>query len=433
MSREGDWTTALAAPPAGEARGTLIAAYRAVRGFSERICRPLEIEDHVVQSIPEVSPPKWHLAHVTWFFETFVLAPLAPDHRPFRPAYAQLFNSYYETVGSFWPRPRRGLLSRPTVAEILRYRAHVDAAMTALLAQAPAAAWPEIAFRTVLGLHHEQQHQELLLTDIKHNLGIHPLRPAYRDDLAPPPAVAPASMDWIDHPGGLVEIGHGGAGFAYDNETPRHRVWLAPFRIASRPVTCGEYLAFVEDGGYRDPRWWLADAWVRVRDEGWRHPLHWHRGPEGWEVYTLGGVRPLAADEPVAHLSFYEADAYARWAGARLPTEAEWEVVARETAPEGNFVEDDHLHPVPVAEGAGVRGIWGQVWEWTASPYRPYPGFRPLAGSLGEYNAKFMANQMVCRGGSCLTSRTHVRATYRNFFYGHDRWQMTGMRLAADP
>jgi len=414
---------------AGVGREALRAQFDAVRGRSEVLCEPLAVEDYGIQAMPEVSPPKWHLAHTSWFFETFLLLPLLPDYRPFHAEFAYLFNSYYDTVGRYWPRAQRGLLSRPTVEEVYAYRAHVDEAMVRLLYGVGEEAWQTVAARTMLGCHHEQQHQELLLTDIKYNFGINPLHPAYR-----PAAVTRvegvAPLRWVEVTGGERSIGHAGPGFAYDNEGPRHRLLLEDFRLASRPVSNGEFLDFVDDGGYRRPELWLSDGWAAVQAQGWEAPLYWHRDSGGWQQMTLGGLRPLEPAESACHLSFYEADAYARWAGARLPTEAEWEVAVAARPVEGNLFECGHLHPQPAAEGEGFAQLFGDVWEWTASPYTPYPGYRRGDDAFGEYNGKFMCNQMVLRGGSCVTPQSHLRATYRNFFYPHERWQFSGARLA---
>jgi len=418
-------------PPEAQSRSEALAAYRRVRAASETLCAPLEIEDYQLQAVPEASPPKWHLAHVSWFFETFILAEYLPGYRPFQPAFRHLFNSYYEQVGSYHPRAERGLLSRPTVAEVYRYRAHVDAHMTDLIDGAGEDDWPAIALRLAIGLNHEQQHQELLLTDIKRSLWANPLRPAYRDDL-PQEQGRAAPLTWHAHGGGLQELGWGGAGFAYDNERPRHRAFLAPFRLASRLVSNGEYQAFIDDRGYARPELWLSDGWATIRREGWCTPLYWEEIDGDWWQFTLGGMRRLAADEPVCHLSYYEADAYARWAGARLPSEAEWELLARERAPAGNLRERGRLHPAAAEAGEGLQQLWGDVWEWTRSPYTPYPGYRTPAGAIGEYNGKFMCNQMVLRGGSCVTPGDHLRPSYRNFFYPHERWQFKGLRLAED-
>jgi ergothioneine biosynthesis protein EgtB len=411
-------------------RLSLQAAYRAVRGQSELLCAPLHAEDCAMQTMPDVSPPKWHLAHVSWFFETFLLKPLLRDYRAFDPLYAVLFNSYYEGAGAMHPRAQRGGLSRPLLEEVYRYRRHVDEAMMMLLEEAPAAQWPEIAFHTTLGLHHEQQHQELLLMDIKHIFASQPLRPIYKvaERAA---AAAPPAQGWQEFPGGLREIGHDGEAFCYDNETPRHRVYLEPFRLAARPVTNGEYLEFMADGGYERAEYWLSEGWRTVRERGWRAPLYWERDGDGWQCMTLSGMRHVDVHEPVCHVSYYEADAYARWSGRRLPTEQEWETAACGAAVAGNFQDSGRYHPRAARE-PGLTQLYGDVWEWTRSPYVAYPGFRPLAGTLGEYNGKFMSGQMVLRGGSCATPAGHVRASYRNFFYPADRWAFSGIRLADD-
>jgi ergothioneine biosynthesis protein EgtB len=418
--------------------------YRQIRARTVSLAAPLTPEDAVVQSMPDVSPTKWHLAHTTWFFETFLLRPHAPDYLELHPHYGYLFNSYYEAVGPRHERQARGLLTRPTLEEVRRYREHVDRHVVELLEslQPERADLPILAPVLELGLQHEQQHQELILTDIKHVFAGNPMRPAYTA-----PEVRPlrklGRMGWIAHPGGLLSIGQDGDGFAFDNESPRHQVWLDPFELASRPVTNGEYLAFMDDGGYARPELWLADGWAAAQAQGWTAPLYWERqdgpGRRGaertsghWWQMTLSGMRELAYDEPVCHLSFYEADAYARWAGCRLPREEEWEVAAAPLPVEGNLLESGRLHPTPARgrTGSGLHQMFGDVWEWTASPYVGYPGFRPAAGALGEYNGKFMCNQMVLRGGSCATPAAHVRASYRNFFPPSARWQFTGLRLA---
>jgi ergothioneine biosynthesis protein EgtB len=378
--------------------------------------------------MPDASPPKWHLAHTSWFFETFLLKPFAAAYREFHPLFEHLFNSYYNGVGKPFPRSRRGHLSRPTVAEVLSYRRHVDAAMVSLLEQGG----EEIDTRTTLGLNHEQQHQELLLTDLKYNLGHNPLRPAYLES-GPRAARERASpLSFSAHPGGVVEVGAvPDATFTFDNETPRHRVYLEPFALADRLVTVAEYLEFIADGGYRTPSLWLSDGWSWVMASGLEAPLYWSRQDGEWTEYRLTGPVPVTGGDPVTHVSAYEADAFARWAGYRLPLEAEWEVqAAHQDMTAGNYVESGLLHPGPPA--AGSRQLFGDAWEWTASAYAPYPGYRPLPGTLGEYNGKFMSNQLVLRGGSCATPVDHIRATYRNFFYPPDRWQFTGIRLAAD-
>jgi ergothioneine biosynthesis protein EgtB len=409
----------------------LARAYARVRAQTERLAAPLSAEDACVQSMPDASPAKWHLAHTTWFFETFVLEAASPEHRAYEPAFRVLFNSYYNGIGEQHPRPRRGLLTRPTLAEVLAYRAHVDAAVLDGLGNGMAGAFAAIV---ELGLHHEQQHQELLLTDAKHLLACNPLRPAYRTDLARVASGPAPALRWHAYPGGIRDVGSDGSGFHFDNETPRHAVLLAPFELASRPVTNRELLAFVEAGGYRDPAWWLSDGWTTVRAEGWIAPSYWEQRDGAWLEFTLGGLRPLDLDAPVAHVSGFEADAYARFAGARLPTEAEWEFAAGAHPVRGNFVERDVLHPMVYAgaTGDGPVQLFGDVWEWTQSPYVAYPGFAPAPGAIGEYNGKFMCNQLVLRGGSCATPESHVRASYRNFFPPAARWQFAGLRLARD-
>ncbi|HUU73224.1 MAG TPA: ergothioneine biosynthesis protein EgtB [Burkholderiales bacterium] len=397
-----------------------------VRATTVSLCDPLEPEDCVVQSAPETSPAKWHLAHTTWFFETFVLVPFFKRYKPFHDEFAFLFNSYYESVGSFYPRKDRGLLTRPSFSAILEYRRHVDEKLAELLAETPAGHSEDITARCTLGRHHEQQHQELLLTDLKHLFWCNPLRPVYRQRA--PEQTAPAiATAWTAHPAGVYESGHRGHEFCFDNEMPRHRSYLEAFRIASRPVTNGEFLEFVEDGAYSKPTLWLSDGWQTVRERAWNAPMYWEKKEGTWRQFTLSGMRDIHLAEPVCHISFYEADAYARWAGKRLPTETEWEVGASEQPVEGNFFDDGRLHPRPCAK---PTSFYGDTWEWTASSYSPYPGYAATAGALGEYNGKFMANQYVLRGGSCVTSRSHIRNTYRNFFYPHERWQFKGMRLA---
>lgn len=409
-------------------REGLIDRYQQVRGDSESLCRPLQVDDYQIQSIVQTSPPKWHIAHVSWFFEAFVLPHFQPDYRAYDPKLDFLFNSYYYTHGQMHARPRRGLLSRPTVDEIYAYRAHVDAQMLRLMQDIDTARWNELAFRVTLGLHHEQQHQELLLMDIKHNFWVNPLKPAYREDLNIPTGTS-RPMRWLDRPGGIHEIGFSGAGFAYDNETPRHRVLLQEHRLADRFVTNGEYLQFMLDGGYENPALWLSDGWALIQRENWKAPLYWQAGDKGWQQFGLGGLRDLNLHEPVCHLSHYEADAYARWTGRRLPLEAELELMLAQQPVQGNFVDSEYLHPAP----AGEQGQWfGDLWAWTSSPYVAYPGFTPLEGSMGEYNGKFMSSQMVLRGGSAVTPAGHARASYRNFFYPDERWAFTGLRLAED-
>ena len=401
--------------------------YRNVRAKSLELAAPLSAEDQCIQSMPDASPTKWHLAHTTWFFETFILGEYAPGYEVFDPTFNYLFNSYYEQVGSRHARPQRGMLSRPPLERIHAYRAHVDAAMTAFLASDAAA---DVAPLVTLGLNHEQQHQELLITDIKHALSLNPLRPAYQP---PRPRDARRSRDteWIDNPGGLVEIGWDGSGFAFDCEGPRHKVWLEPFRIASHSVTNGEYMAFIDAGGYAKPEYWLSDGWAAVQANGWEAPAYWQRDGDGWKLFTLSGLRPIDPDSPVCHVSFFEADAFASWAGKRLATEAEWETVAATESTNGHFADAGVFHPLP-AESSDHHQFYGDVWEWTASAYSSYPGFKAAEGAVGEYNGKFMSGQMVLRGGSCATPEDHIRATYRNFFYPNARWQFSGIRLAAD-
>lgn len=401
--------------------------YRAVRRATENLIRALTPEDMQAQSMPEASPTKWHLAHTSWFFETFLLQPGLPDYKLFDPRFGYLFNSYYEAIGPRQPRPDRGLITRPSLDDVLAYRAHVDAGMERLLAAGPAPR-PDLLD---LGLAHEQQHQELILMDILNLFAASPLRPAY----APPHstgATAPPPIGWTGFEGGLVEIGHDGRGFAFDNETPRHKTWLEPFRLANRLVTNGEWLAFMTDGGYARPELWLSEGWARVQAEGWRAPLYWQDGEGGWTVMTLRGLRPVDTAAPVSHISYYEADAYATWAGARLPTEAEWEHASAAAWHEGNFLTSGALTAQPAPAGEGLRQMFGDLWEWTRSAYLPYPGFKPAEGAVGEYNGKFMAGQFVLRGGACVTPGGHVRASYRNFFHPHQRWMFSGVRLALD-
>jgi ergothioneine biosynthesis protein EgtB len=411
--------------------------FAAIRRESEALAADLAPEDQAIQSMPDASPTKWHLAHTSWFFETFILGPLDPDYRVFDPAFAYLFNSYYEAVGPRHPRPERGLLSRPTVDVIGAYRDHVTAAMLRLIERAGAAVWCEAAPRLELGINHEQQHQELILMDIKHLFSVNPLLPAYQ---APRPYALPSTAvpgpGWVEFAGGLREIGHAGPGFAFDNEGPRHKVSLDPFRLRTHPVSCGEYREFITDGGYRRAEFWLSDGWAIVQQQGWQAPLYWRIEDGEWRIFTLSGERPTEPAEPVCHVSYYEADAFARWAKKRLPTEAEWEVAAEGVPLAGNLAESRHFHPgpdpAPKQRGSGLRRMIGDVWEWTASPYVAYPRFRPVAGAIGEYNGKFMSNQMVLRGGAAVTPGDHIRTTYRNFFPSSARWAFSGLRLAED-
>jgi ergothioneine biosynthesis protein EgtB len=428
----------------------LLARFRSVRAATMRFSSPLTPEDMMVQSGAEASPVKWHLAHTSWFFETFILSEFVAGYQPFDPDFKWLFNSYYRALGEMPEKKLRASFSRPSLDQILAYRFHVDDAITRLLKHIPE---DESQRRIVLGIEHEQQHLELAATDIKHAFFTNPLHPAYLPrtaDAASQHAIAPP-LDWLSftpgspaHPG-VVEVGvtpdpNAVDVFAFDNETPRHPVYLPPFRLASRAVTCAEYLAFIEDDGYARPEFWLSEGWDTLRAEGWQAPLYWCRDsatPSGWRVFTLHGFRPLGelSETPVCHLSFFEADAFARWSGDRLPTEFEWEFLAAQTPIAGNFIESRHLHPQPArstADPSRPQQLFGDVWEWTQSPYTGYPGYKPAPGALGEYNGKFMSSQLVLRGGSCVTPETHIRATYRNFFHPATRWQFSGLRLARD-
>ena len=410
-----------------------IDAYRRVRAATLRLVDGLDDADLTPQSAEFASPGKWHLAHTTWFFEQFVLAALGAGYRRFDERFGFLFNSYYNAVGARHERPRRGLLTRPSLAQVRAYREHVDQAMADLLGTRLA---PAVGDLVELGLHHEQQHQELILTDLLHLFAQNPLRPAVRPSPEAAQAAAPAPPGWVAFDGGVVETGHVGADFAFDNEGPRHAVALRPFRLATRPVSNRDWLAFVEAGGYADAQLWLSDGWDTVQSQRWQAPLYWELADDGRTrlQMTLAGLRPLALDAPVSHVSFFEADAYARWAGKRLPTEFEWERAAREVPVEGNFVDTGAWAPRADAQppAAGLRQMFGDVWEWTASPYVAYPGFRPAPGAVGEYNGKFMNGQYVLRGGSCASPRSHLRASYRNFFQPGQRWQFSGLRLAED-
>jgi ergothioneine biosynthesis protein EgtB len=400
----------------------LLACYRAARGLSLDIASPLSDADATIQPMPDASPSKWHLAHTTWFFETFVLRDHVPGYEPFDTRWAYLFNSYYDGEGERHSRPRRGMLSRPSLYEVLAYRAHTDAAIQA-------AELPDEALDLLeIGLNHEQQHQELMLMDMLATLAENPLLPAAWESDGLGPAPLPGPIGWIEGRSGLVEIGRDRSRFAFDCEGPRHKAWLEPHALADRLVANGEWIGFIEDGGYERPELWLADGWAWVRENGVIAPLYWRRGEEGWNRFGLDGLKPLSLAEPVCHISYSEADAYARWAGARLPTEAEWEAAAAGQDPgDGNQLDEAG----PVRPGGG-SGLFGDAWQWTASAYLPYPGFTPAKGTVGEYNGKFMCNQMVLRGGSCATPRGHVRASYRNFFYPHQRWMFSGLRLARN-
>ena len=410
------------------AQPDLAARFSAVRNASLAITEGLWPEDCALQSMPDASPVKWHLAHTTWFFETFVLEKFARKHAPFRAEFRDFFNSYYNAVGEQFPRMQRGLVSRPGLEEVLAYRRHTDAALLSVL---EAQTLPHDALKLVeLGLNHEQQHQELILTDLKHLFSLNPFAPAYRaGSFAPSPQAVP--LGWKSFAGGVTEIGHDGTGFAFDNESPRHRQFIEPFSLASRPVTNAEYLAFIEDGAYRRPELWLSEGWQVVQAQRWAAPIYWRQVEGKWHEFTLHGMQPLDLSRPVVHISHYEADAYARWADARLPTEFEWEHAASDVPVEGNFADAAVLHPLASPAGA-MSALFGDVWEWTSSSYAPYPGFRAVTGAVGEYNGKFMANQYILRGGSCVTPASHIRSTYRNFFPSCARWQFSGIRLARD-
>ena len=415
-------------------REELLRAYQRVRSVTESLCEPLEPEDMVIQTMPEVSPTKWHLAHVTWFFETLVLQRSGAQYTQFDERFGALFNSYYNSLGDPYPRPRRGILSRPTVSEIFGFRRHVDAAMVDLLEDASDETIERLAPTLTIGLNHEQQHQELLLMDIKHVLAQNPLEPAYRATEPYAPALVPACTLAVV-PGREWSAWERLTGdFAFDNERPQHTVLLEPYELASRPVTAGEYRAFIADGGYERPELWLSDGWDFAQCEGWQAPLYWEEQESDWCILTLGGARDVDPTEPVCHVSYYEADAYATWAECRLPSELEWEHAATEgEAASGTFAESAAYHPRPLRDAPGGESLdqlFGDVWEWTRSAYSPYPGFRPFAGKLGEYNGKFMINQMVLRGGCCVTPERHLRPTYRNFYYPHQRWMFGGIRLA---
>jgi len=407
----------------------LLQRYESVRSTTAALASPLSPEDACVQSMPDASPAKWHLAHTTWFFETFVLEPHEQRFEPFDAAFRLLFNSYYNGVGEQFSRPHRGMLTRPSLQRVIDYRKHVDERVFRLLSDRSGDR--KIADLVVLGINHEQQHQELLLTDIKHLLSMNPMRPVYRD-CPPEERAGGIPLQWIDFAGGTRSIGHTGDGFSFDNEGPRHPVALLPYRLGSRLVTNGEYLMFLEDGGYETPSLWLSEGWKWIKDNGLSHPIYWSKDDSGWREFNLSGSRPLAPDVPITHVSYFEADAYARWADARLPTEAEWECAAESCALAGNFLESGLLGPRS-ATGRGLQQMFGDAWEWTRSSYAPYPGYRAPPGAIGEYNGKFMVNQYVLRGGSFATPADHIRPTYRNFFPTSARWQFSGIRLANDP
>ena len=425
-----------ATPPARAAKpeptpSAAVSRYQAVRARTLTLAMALTAEDQTVQSMPDTSPTKWHQAHTTWFFETFILAPHDPGHKPYDPLFGYLFNSYYETVGARRARPTRGLVTRPSLSDVRAYRRHVDEAMIALLA-GPAGERAEVKALLDLGLAHEEQHQELILMDVLHLFAQMPGHPTYHAT-SRQGGVGPTPMGFIDFAGGVVDIGHGGEGFAFDNECPRHQTLVAPYRLADRLVSNGEWLAFVNDGGYARAEFWLSDGWAKVQAEGWSHPAYWEQDEVGgWCEMGLSGVAPLDLDTPVSHVSYFEADAYARWAGKRLPTEAEWEHAAARAPEGGGFLDFERLAPAKAGPVGGLRQMFGELWQWTASAYSPYPGFAPGADAVGEYNGKFMISQMVLRGGCCATPPGHVRASYRNFFYPHQRWMFSGVRLAED-
>jgi ergothioneine biosynthesis protein EgtB len=415
-------------------KAELLRRYLAVRSFSKTICETLEPEDYVIQTMPEASPTKWHLAHTSWFFEVFVLKQFVPNYRSLHPQYDFLFNSYYNAVGPFYSRPQRGLLSRPTVKEVFQYRSDIDLFVGELIESVDEQLLATLGPIITLGLNHEQQHQELMLTDIKNVFWHNPLRPAYRTRTWKESHAVP-ELNWFEFDEGVYEVGYQGSGFQYDNEGPRHRVFIESFQLASRLITNGDYLMFMEDGGYRRPELWLSLGWNAVKERGWEAPLYWERRDGNWQVMSLGGMGRIIPEEPVCHVSMFEAEAFARWSGARLATEEEWEVVAAGVPPNGNFAENEQFHvkALVAALGAGEPAqMFGDVWEWTRSSYSPYPGYSPVGGALGEYNGKFMCNQYVLRGGSCATSESHIRPTYRNFFPPDTRWQFSGIRLAKE-
>jgi len=415
--------------PEATPRDELINIYQQVRRDTERLCEPLTVEDHTIQTMEDVSPPKWHLAHTTWFFETFVLQPFVLGYQLYNSDFPFLFNSYYQTLGPFFPRRQRGLLSRPGLDEIRTYRKTIDRMVTEAVDSMPEQTWQQCLPRLTLGIHHEQQHQELLLTDIKHIFATNPMRPAYRKGLQFDPVGPASTVEWWPLEEGIYRVGASGTSFCFDNETPRHKVYLAAGRVCSTLVSNRDFLEFIEADGYRRPELWLSDGWQAVCKHDWQAPLYWHRDGNHWVAMTLAGPKRLDMNEPVCHVSYYEADAYARWSNKRLPTEFEWECMAGQRPVSGNFADNGIYQPRP-ASAANPFQLYGDVWEWTSSPYVAYPGYRPAEGALGEYNGKFMANQMVLRGGSCATPASHIRATYRNFFYPWNRWQFMGFRLA---
>lgn len=411
-----------------------LARFSRIRRFSGKQVAQLSVEDMGLQAMDDASPPKWHLAHTTWFFETFILENFEPEFKPFNPLFRHLFNSYYETVGTFYPRSQRGLLSRPSVTEVFEYRENVERRLQQLATQCDAQTWQQLEPLILLGTHHEQQHQELLFTDTLYNFSQNPLWPAYRPEQpgTKGPLTAVNELNFIEFEGGLYEMGADGSTFGFDNEFPVHSVYLRPYRLANRLITNDEYRQFIDDGGYQNAALWLSDGWATIQQQQWQQPIYWQRNDDGWQEFSLQGLRPLDPLAPVCHLSYFEADAFATWAGKRLPTEAEWEKAAANQPIVGNLLDSDQLKPLPCAAKNGMQQLYGDVWEWTSSPYSPYPGYKPPAGPVGEYNGKFMCNQMVLRGGSCVTPADHIRATYRNFFPADARWQFSGLRLADE-
>ena len=411
-------------------RYNLADLFYSVRRFTELITQPLEIEDYVVQVTENASPAKWHLAHTTWFFETFLLEKELDDYQPIHPQYSYLFNSYYLQTGVPHCRARRGNISRPTVKQVYEYRKSINEHVLNLIENATEQQYRKWAPIIEIGIHHEQQHQELLMTDLKYMFSQNPLHPVYKKADRPVTETVP-DIDWIPFEEGVYEIGHPGGAFGYDNEFPRHKNYIHDFELANRLVTNGEYLEFIESGAYQEPKWWLDEGFSTVRDEEWSAPLYWKKIDGNWHQFTLSGLEKIRMNDPVTHVSYFEADAFARWKGFRLPTEQEWEIASRNLPIEGHFADAEYLQPVGVQTiNEGLKQMFGEVWQWTSSSYAPYPGYKPLAGALGEYNGKFMCNQYVLRGGSCATSKSHIRKTYRNFFHANERWQFTGIRLA---
>lgn len=405
--------------------------YQSVRKMTEKICEPLVTEDYVIQSIIDVSPPKWHLAHTTWFFETFILALEKSNYQVFHPGFHYIFNSYYHGVGEPFPRSQRGILSRPTVEQVYKYRQNVDEQILELISTASDQKFQKLKNLVILGINHEQQHQELLLMDIKHNFSVDPNFPIYQKEKQVSSKSQSIPLKFLENQGGMVNVGHQGTKFSFDNETPRHQVFLQPYALANRLVTNKEYSEFINAGGYSQPQWWLSDGWDFLQANHWQAPLYWQKINNEWQQFTLSGLKQLVENEPVVHVSFYEADAYARWKGFRLASEAEWENFANNYPIVGNFMEQEIYHPQAFFSSSDQPSqLFGDVWQWTLSPYVAYPGFSPLQGALGEYNGKFMNNQWVLRGGSCVTPLSHIRISYRNFFQPDKRWQFSGIRLA---